>query len=124
MKVRNHRIMQCDVYFTREIFMEYEEPPTDWEIADTHEVTGRKVYQHTTGFRHTGNNEGEFTEEIKVEERGGAIILETSMFVEWEYHGHVRVTFSASGDAITLTSSDGQRETCPLPSPDKHPKAT
>lgn len=88
----------------------YKEPPTQWKEAASHDATGRKAFQRTVDFEHTGNNEGKMTVEVQVKESTGTVIAETSMFIEWEYHSNVRVEFSENGQSVTLTGSDGDTE--------------
>lgn len=89
--------------------------PSTWEQQAVHEASGRRIFQRTNGFTHTGNNEGTFIGEVKVEEADGSEILMTSVYVDWEYYGSVTATFSADGSSLQIKTSDGQEETHPLP---------
>ncbi len=89
---------------------DYKEAPTKWEETASHSETGRKAFQRTVDFRNTGNNEGDMTIEVQVKESTGKLIAETSMYIQWEYHGGVSVEFSQDGQSITLIGSDGDTE--------------
>lgn len=93
----------------------YKDPPTQWGKTAFHKATGRSAFQRTVDFMNTGNNEGSMTVEVQVKESTGTLIAETFMYIEWEYHGGVRVDFATDGQSITLTGSDGDIETVPLP---------
>jgi hypothetical protein len=87
-------------------------PP--WRIVAEHKGKSLRAFQRTDEFEHTGNNEGTQTDTVKVLDSELNIVFETSMKVEWEYHGFINVAFSDDGTEITLTGSDGQHRTARL----------
>ncbi|MBS9716930.1 hypothetical protein ACFFUT_00965 [Pseudohalocynthiibacter aestuariivivens] len=87
-------------------------PP--WKIVAEHKGTSRRAFQRTDEFKHTGNNEGTQTDSVKVLDSELNIIFETSMKIEWEYHGFISVAFSDDGTEIMLRGSDGQQRTARL----------
>jgi len=83
---------------------------TEWKMVTEHAATGRRAFQRTARFEHTGNNEGTMEDDIKVVDADGTVLLETTMEIDWEYFGSISVAFSEDGGSVVVTGSDGQSD--------------
>jgi hypothetical protein len=79
-----------------------------WERVGT---SGERILEkRSSGFTHTGNNEGTMSETIRVRREGGEVLLEREVTIDWEYHGQIEAGFAENGKAVRVTGSDGTDE--------------
>lgn len=77
-----------------------------WELLETCNVTGRKLWKRHEDFEHTGNNEGTMTNSIRVTGSDDSELFCTSVNIDWEYHGFIDAEFAKAGTAVRISTSE------------------
>lgn len=90
---------------------EFAEMP--WKTCDTH---GDLILEkRQSGFENTGNNEGTMSQEIRVRNGGGDVLIAKEVTINWEYFGQINAEFSDDGLAVVITTSEGRDRVWQLP---------